>query len=89
MGSLQKSVEHNSEIREVLKKWVSVFDQTKRVFEISEGKDFLWLSFNSVCSLDHTKKGFLGYMQNQMKNVFGLNFNLGKIRKRLKKLRTL
>ena len=56
----------------------------KGVFEISEGKDFLWLSFSSVCSLDHTKNGFLGYRQNQIKNDFGLNFNLGKIRKRLK-----
>ena len=42
MGSLQKSVEHNSEIR------------------------------NVGFSFDQTKKGFLGYMQKQMKNVFGV-----------------
>ena len=41
MGSLQKSVEHKSEIREVLKKWVSVLTRPKGVFEISEGKDCL------------------------------------------------
>ena len=71
MGSLQKSVEHKSEIREVLKKWVSVFDQTKKGFLRNlKRKRFSLIKLQFSVQFGPHQKGVLGYRQNQMKNVF-------------------